>query len=153
MKMEYRLLFNNKKGFLMTRKPEILDDELIITFTDSPNNATAIFENSDGNSLYRLLKDETCSIPKSFLKAGVVKVTITVLDGTSVSPAYVCEGFFVNKQELFTLIHPEGIDVEKLLIDVLKDNEELKEKEKRNAVEIQELREKIDKLIEGYDFD
>ena len=80
MKMEYKLIKDCGKGFMLTREPETVSDELIVSFTGAPDDATAIFENSDGNSLYRLLKDETCAIPAAFLK-GCVKVTVAVLKG------------------------------------------------------------------------
>ena len=43
MKMEYKLIELVKKGFILTREPEVVTDELIITFTGAPDGATAIF--------------------------------------------------------------------------------------------------------------
>ena len=51
MKMEYKLIELVKKGFILTREPEVVTDELIITFTGAPDGATAIFENAGRNSL------------------------------------------------------------------------------------------------------
>ena len=77
MKMEYTCLKKTRKGFVLTRKPEMVDKELIITFSGAPSGATAIFENADGNSLYRLLADRTCVVPADFL-VGEIKVTVTI---------------------------------------------------------------------------
>ena len=39
--MEIKLL-NNKKGFILTRQPEVVEDKLYISFTNAPENATEI---------------------------------------------------------------------------------------------------------------
>ena len=62
MKMEYKLL-DNGVGVILTRQPEIVEDELFIDFADAPADATAIFETKGGNSYYRLLSDGLCSLP------------------------------------------------------------------------------------------
>ena len=41
MKMEYKVL-DNGTAVILTRQPELVYDELYITFTGAPANATAI---------------------------------------------------------------------------------------------------------------
>lgn len=153
MKMEYVLLFHSKKGYLLTRTPEVVDNELIISFSGAPNNATAIFENGAGNSIYRLLKDDTCAVPVDFLVDDFVKVTITVLDGVNIGPKYICESILIRKINNVLFVFPEGLDIQKELIDVRAENETIKESQKKLTIELQKLGEKVEKLIEGYDFD
>ena len=77
------------KGFITTRAPKIIEKELIISFLGAPQGATAIFENSNGHSLYRLLADKSCVIPSDFL-VGEITVTIVQLDGSSDAEKYHC---------------------------------------------------------------
>mgnify|MGYP000764053941 CR=1 FL=1 len=81
MKMEYQLL-NNYTGVVLTREPEFICDELYITFTGAPANATAIFERADGESAYRDLSEGLCGLDTDFLR-GSIKVTVVVLNGLS----------------------------------------------------------------------
>lgn len=69
MKMEYKLIELVKKGFILTREPEVVTDELIITFTGAPDGATAIFENADRAAWYASLTEEQKAEVQSWRKA------------------------------------------------------------------------------------
>lgn len=66
MNMEYKLLDDNT-GIILTRNPEKVSKNLFITFTGAPADATVIFENREGDSLYRKLEDNMCAVPTRFL--------------------------------------------------------------------------------------
>ena len=150
MKMEYKLIENVKKGFILTREPEQVDDELIITFTGAPNGATAIFENESGNSLYRQLKDETCSIPKDFMK-GSVAVTIAVLNGQSNAPKYKCESIFSKVVGGVLVVCPNGVDIPQEIISVYACMQDLNKHQNTLERSISELNEKLARLLDGWD--
>ena len=154
MKMEYKLIKDCGKGFMLTREPETVTDELIISFTGAPAFATAVFENEDGNSLYRLLKDDTCAIPADFLR-GRVKVTVAVLNGKDNAPKYTCEGIYTKPvpQCGGVVACPDGLDTAKEIIAVHGEIQELKNCVAALGKGIDALDEKLIKLLDGYDFE
>ena len=79
MQMEYKLLCD-KTGVILTRQPELVTDKLFITFTGAPEGATAVFERDDGNSMYRLIEGEICSLDAAFLR-GTIQCFLWVLLG------------------------------------------------------------------------
>ena len=150
MKMEYKLIENIKKGFILTREPEQVDDELIITFTGAPSGATAIFENESGNSLYRQLHDATCSIPKEFIK-GSVRVTIAVLNGQANAPKYRCEAIYSKIANGVLIVCPNGLDIPQEIIIVYACVQDLNNKQTTLTKAIDELNEKLARLLDGWD--
>lgn len=150
MKMEYKLIENIKKGFILTREPDEVGDELIITFTGAPNGATAIFENESGNSLYRLLKDETCSIPKEFIK-GSVTATVAVLNGQADAPKYRCEAIYSKSVGGVLVVCPGGLDIPQEIISVYACMQDLNNKQITLTKAIDELNEKLARLLDGWD--
>lgn len=147
--MEYKLIVHNKQGYILTRKPEKTRGDLIITFTGAPSGATAIFENSNGDSLYRLLADNTCSLPASFLK-GTISVTVTVLNGRK-SPKYVCEKMYAEPIANQVLIMPDGLDVAVELVSIHGKIDTLSADITNILSQQKALNESLQKLIEGYD--
>lgn len=153
MKMEYKLIEDCRKGFILTREPETVTGELLISFTGAPANATAVFENAEGNSLYRLLKDETCSIPADFLK-GCVKVTVAVLNGKEKAPKYACEGIYTKPvPPVGVVVCPNGIDTAKEIIAAHGEIQEIKNLITGLGKSLDTLNEKLVKLLDGYDFE
>lgn len=150
MKMEYKLIENIKKGFIVTREPEQVDDELIITFTGAPSGATAIFENESGNSLYRQLYDATCSIPKEFIK-GSVRVTIAALNGQSNAPKYRCETIYSKTVNGVLIVCPNGLDIPQEIISVYACMQDLNNKQTTLTKAIDEVNEKLARLLDGWD--
>lgn len=153
MKMEYKLIDLCGKGFILTREPETVTDELIISFTGAPANATAVFENAEGNSLYRLLKDDTCSIPADFLK-GCVKVTVAVLNGKEKAPKYICERIYTTPVPAGgVIVCPDGLDTAKEIISILGEMQAVKEDIVGLNKRFDTLDEKLVRLLDGYDFE
>lgn len=153
MKMEYKLIKDCLKGFILTREPETVTDELIISFTGAPAFATAVFENEDGNSLYRLLKDDTCAIPADFLR-GRVKVTVAVLNGKDNAPKYTCEGIYTKPvPSVGVIVCPDGLDIAQELISAHSETQELNKRLAELNKRFDTLDEKLVKLLDGYDFE
>ena len=152
MKMEYKLIEVARKGFILTREPEVVTDELIITFTGAPNNATAIFENGLGDSLYRLLNNGVCSVPAGFL-TGVVKCTVAVIDGAPKAPKFICESIYIKHTNGGVVCCPDGVDIPLQMIETLSQVQDIKNNLNELAKQQKTLSEKLDKLIEGYDFE
>lgn len=152
MKLEYRLLDSVNKGFILTRNPEVISSALIVLFTGSPNDATAIFENERGLFLYRALKDGTCLIPVDFL-VGNIKVTVAVLSGSVDAPKYKCESIFTKRVSDGVLICPNGIDIPMQIIEIFSEIQKIKKEIVTASCKHDELDKKVEKLLDGYDFD
>lgn len=153
MKMEYTCLKKVRKGFVLTRKPEMVDKELIITFSGAPSGATAIFENADGNSLYRLLADKTCSVPADFLVNGEIKVTVTLLNGKTDAEKFTCEPICVERKNGVILVYPNWLDLPMQIIEIYGELQGVKGGMEELFGKFDSLDKKVDKLLDGYDFD
>lgn len=148
--MEYKILKNYKSGILLTRQCEVVQEELIITFADAPENATAIFDNGN-DSLYRLLQNNTCKIPVSFL-SGSVSVSVAVLDGKTSSPAYVCEKIKATKIcDNKVAVSPDDGNLPEKICKMQVDMQEIVDRLSELTAKQTELEAKIEKIIEGYD--
>ena len=153
MKMEYTCLKKVRKGFVLTRKPEMVDKELIISFLGAPSGATAIFENADGNSLYRLLADKTCSVPADFLVNGEIKVTVTLLNGKADAEKFICEPICVERKNGVILVYPNWLDLSMQIIEIYGELQGVKGGMEELFGKFDSLDKKVDKLLDGYDFD
>lgn len=151
MQMEYKLISGIKRGFIATREPEVVEGELRITFTDAPENATAIFENKNGDSVYRLLSEGNCAVPESFLLKGNIKVTVVVLNGKPDAPKYICEDIYARVVNGAVVVCPNGINITAQIIELFaeieKTNGAMRVLEERQTA----LDAKLIKLLEGYD--
>ncbi len=149
MNMEYKLL-DNGKGFILTRQPEIVQRHLFITFSGAPENATAIFEKADGDSLYRQLQDNTCGLPAHFLD-GNIKVSVTVLDGSKNAPQWRCEEIKALKQTNGVLVCPNDMNIPAQMVEIQLEQQTIKEELVKLTDNYSELNKKLEKLLEGYD--
>ena len=152
MKMEYICLKKVGKGFLSTRKPEIVDKELIISFFGAPTDVTVIFENANGNSLYRTLTDNTCALPIDFL-VGEIRVVITLLNGKSKKLKIVCESICAEQKNGTTFVYPNGLDLPMQIIEIYSELQKMKCDMEEMHVKHNTLDAKVGKLLDGYDFD
>lgn len=155
MNMEYKLL-DSKKGFILTREPEIIDKNLYITFTGAPENATVIFESKiKGDTLYRELLDGMCCVPARFLcpiLEDVIKVTVVVLDGKS-NEKWQCEEMKTGKNisNNTIIVKPNDMNIPLQIVEVLLEQQKIKDDMKQLTDNFSELNQKLDKLLEGYD--
>ena len=150
MKMEYRLLCD-KTGVILTREPEIVSDELLIAFSGALDGYTAIFERDDGDSMYRQIKDENCSVSAAFLR-GSIKVTVANLDGSVKPKKWLCEGIkAVRLKNVGVLISPDDANLQNKVVKLQIGYAELKGKSDKQEQKISELETKLNKLLEGYD--
>ena len=121
--MEIKLL-NNKKGFILTRQPEVVEDKLYITFTNAPESDTAIFEHAN-DSLSRLLQDSCCEIPENFL-IGEIKITVAILNGEINSPKWECEGIKTPKaQDGHILIAANDMHLPEKTVEIQREEQEI----------------------------
>lgn len=149
MKMEYKIL-DNGTAVVLTRQPELVYDELYIDFSGAPSGATAIFE-VGGDSLYRLLHGETCSVPADKLN-GVVKVTVALLDGSARPRKWACEELLAEKQKSGgTLVSPNDMNLPQRFIELKMENEAIRQTNERIETRLKELEDKLERLLEGYD--
>lgn len=151
MKMEYKLL-DNGVGVILTRQPEIVEDELFIDFTDAPADATAIFETKGGTPYYRLLSDGLCSLPVKKI-IGEVKVTVALLNGETPPRRWLCEEFKVSIQRNGgALVAPNDMNLPQTVVELRLENQEIRASYKRLEERYEELKDMLKKIMEGYDF-
>ena len=151
MKMEYKLL-NSNGGVIMTRTPELVSDMLYVSFAGAPDKATAIFERDDGESSYKALFDGLCGIESDWLN-GSTKVTVAVLDGSTCSQRWFCEGFYANRLSGngVVLIYPDDMDMQKKIAKLQEEVSDLTAAKKELSDKYSELETKLNRLLEGYD--
>lgn len=148
--MEYRLL-KDGVGIITTREPELINDDLHITFMGAPKGATAIFERDDNVSAYRFLVDGKCKLDGEFIY-GVIRVVVAVLDSTSASKKWNCDSIRVKRfTNGITVVYHDEIDMREKIIKLQEDNSDLKETAKLLTEKYTELDTKLNKLLEGYD--
>ena len=150
--MEYTCLKKVHKGFILTRKPEFVGKELVISFSGSPAGATAIFENGKGDYLYRLLVDKTCAVPQDFL-VGEIKVTVTILDGSKDTGKYRCEPFCAERKEHLLLVYPNWLDIPTQIVELFGFINDLQCGMDKLSGKTEEIEKKVEKMLAGYDFD
>lgn len=150
--MEYKLIAGVNKGFILSRKPKVIRDMLTISFLGNTSGATAIFENENNISLYRELNNESCIIPADFLD-GNIKVAVVTLDGKEDSPKYKCESIFTKRVSDGVLICPNGIDIPMQIIEIFNEIGKIKKEMVTEAGKHDDLDKKVEKLLDGYDFD
>ncbi len=150
MKMEYKLL-DNATGVILTRQPEMVSEgeELYVQFNNNDPDATAIFERKGGDSLYRLLSDGLCSVPVAKL-CGVVSVTVANLNGKTPLKRWLCEEIKVEKESGGYLVSPNDMNLPQVVVSLRLENEELRSAQAKQEAEIQELREMLTEIMEGY---
>lgn len=136
----------------ITRNAEIVDKELAFSFSGAPPNSTAIFENGNGNSLYRPIEDGVCIVPADFL-TGTVKLTVTELNSRNSAKKFACEEIFTEHKNGALIVYPSGLDIPVQIIEICTQMQEFYEYTQELSKIQDKLGEKLDKLLEGYDFD
>ena len=144
------ILLSNYVGIIKTREPVLIDKIFSVEFDGAPEGSTAIFERSDGESVYRELVNGCCEIQSEWL-VGEIKIVVAILDGT-MRQRWFCEGVKavpqLNRQ---VLIYPYDIDFQGKIARLQEENAKLQDEVKKHAEKILELETKLIKLLEGYD--
>lgn len=148
--MNYTLL-NNKKGIVLSRKPEIVKGDLLVRFYGAPEGVTAIFEREDGESLYRALTGEECTVPAGFLR-GKLRVYIAALSGNPRAPRWVCEGLLAETEHGVTVVAPDDEELEQRFIEMQIEESAMRETIGNLFKEVEDLKAQLEKIMEGYDF-
>lgn len=148
----YKIFENTKKGFIVSREPFTLTakDELGVSFENAPENGTAIFEDANGKSLYRRIVNGECFVPASFLTSKL-NVGITVFSGSTTK--YQCESLCCKVFDNHIIVCANGIDAPVEIVNVYKELEAVKQNNKALQEELAKANKKLEKILEGYDFD
>lgn len=151
MEYTYKLL-NDGAGVVLTRQPEILEGDLIVTFLDAPVGAVALFKSGEDTECYRELSGAgSCLVPRRMLK-GTVEVSVTCYDGTVAPQRWCCESLIANTLPNGTVVlMPDDNNLPLEVVDLKIANHKIRE-------DFAELEEKFNKLsdtftsmMEGYD--
>ena len=134
------------KGSIIDRAPLEICDEIVLEFEDAPTECAAVVTTSDGVSYYRKLEDGKCVLP---ILHGILKVQIKRF-GTRIE-TWNCEGLKIVKiGENRAMIYPENQDIHAELIRVLRENQQIRDEQKRLEGEILATNERLNKAFEGW---
>lgn len=144
-RLKYICYKNTNKGFLLTRNPKLVEKELTISFSNAPQNATAIFSNEEGTNLYRDLKDNACVIPLQFL-VGEIKVAVADL-GDSLADRCLCESFYAERKGELLFVYPNGMDMPVQVVELYGELQKLKTELLKRDAKLSQL----EKRVESYE--
>ena len=148
--MEYKLL-NNGRAVLVTRKPEVIYDDLTVSFSGAPEGATAVIEIL-GITLYRDIKDGVCSIPWEKLK-GDIKITVMHLNGTIPTPTWSCDEISAEAlKDEGILIYPNSLDLERIISDLRLENDHIRQENEDNKKTLKAIQTRLEDIMNAYDF-
>ena len=148
--IEYKLL-NDGSGVLLSRQPMLVDNKTIsFKFNGGKNGATAIFINEKGHSFYREIENDICTIPKEAF-IGIVKVKVSLFDGTVNSPRWICEELQTHEKNGLILVAPNDTNLSATVVNLKIEISNLKEKIESQDKKIKKIEEKIKNTFDGYD--
>ena len=150
--VEYQLFEHEKKGIILKRATVSHDKEkdLIVRFMNAPPGGMAIFETSDERTVYRRIKNCECCVPRSFLN-GVISVTYVVFSGNTVK--YQCENIYALDAGEKVVICPGGVNLETEVINLNLKIDILSKNYNELNGQLEKLNKKLEKILDGYDFD
>lgn len=149
MKLKYKLL-DSGEGILITRQPKLIPEEVYVSFSGAPPDATAIFKTSE-DSFYRNLTNGGCTAPINRMN-GEVSVTVCVLNGTGTAPKWTCEGIVCEKHKHGgTLVFPNDMNIPQRFADIKIEFDEHKKYVKKLEEKLGALENKLSEILEGYD--
>ena len=137
-------LFKDGKGVVADRMPKKFKANVTLNFGEDTVGCTLILKNASGNVSYRELKSGRATIPIELLDGDI---SVIVADLSNSDKRYQCEGLVCKKEDGFTWIMPEGLNLPLEISECKKAVEDLR-KEFRGLYELV-LQLKAD--YEGYD--
>lgn len=151
MSMKYSLL-RNGVGVILTRHLHVADNSIRFSFENAPLNATVIFDRDDGTSLYRRLDNGECDISVRYLRGGVFRVTVAVLDSGN-SSKWKCEEIRATMLPSGEIcISPNDMDLPQRVVDLYVENEKLHREVEDLTGKIKALEDRLQALYDGHDF-
>ena len=138
---------NNGRAVLVTREPQFVDEELVLEFNDTPEGYVAIVQIGD-KKYYRNIREGRCSIAKSLLKSGPVKVTVVKDD--ELRPVYEGDELYALCREGVVVIEGNTLEYDRLLAEQRCEIDELREDNAEFKAELLQFREEFDRLYKGY---
>lgn len=144
--MLYRIC-NNGRAVLVTREPQFVDAELVLEFDDTPEGYVAIVHIGD-KKYYRNIREGRCSIAKSLLKSGPIKVTVVKDD--ELRPIYEGDELYALCREGVVVIEGNTLEYDRLLTEQRCEIDELREDNAEFKAQLLQFREEFDRLYKGY---
>ena len=150
--IRYKLL-DTGKGIILTREPKQKHDEAEFDFGLLDGNAVAIFEFKDGRSSYKKLAGGACRLPLDIVEEESISICVAILDGSPEPVKWSCEAVKVKPIEGGNgyIVYPDDIDLQKLLLQLVLENEQIREDGKETNKRIDALQDKLKTIMEGYD--
>ena len=144
--MKYAL-FDTMQGTVVDRTPEEVTDEILLEFEDVPDGCSAMVSAESGYSYYRKIdEDGKCVLPVMYGTLGVkVKRFGAKID------TWDCEGFkVIGMGGGRAIMYPANQNIHEELIRVLRENQQIRNEQKRLEGEILATNERLNKAFEGW---
>ena len=149
MKVEYKLL-DNHVGVLLSRQPEVIEDELTICFVGAPSDSVATFSEKGGRPCLRKLTDGECTFPVRKL-SGEITVSVSSVEGNALMK-WICDELkFTHISKKQTLIAPNDLLLPFAVAELRLENQELRGMVAELDDKIKKLDERLESIMEGYD--
>jgi len=145
--MKYKLMTTGK-GIIVTRKPKFYLGDIEFIFEGAPPGSTVIFKDSEKKEFYRLMEDGVAVLDGKKIK-GTTAVTVISKDRKRV---WNCESFNADAHFDGVLIMPDDADLQAEIAQLKIEEEEMRACMASFTKGLDELKEKYEKLTEGYDF-
>ena len=143
--IKYKIL-DTGRAFIITREP-VLVENLSFEFIDAPKGCTVIFESDNKHLLRELDENNSCSVPTDKFN-GVVKVTVTLLNGRAKSQKWICEELYAKSVKESTLISPNVMNLPKSISELAIENERIRRDNETIHKELTDAKDRIT-LLEG----
>ena len=147
--MIYKLLDTNT-GVILTRQQHVVKGEAKIEVKGAPDGANIIFI-TENREFVRKLECGFCVAPVAKMN-GTVSVCVKALNERGRVRTWNCEGIVVTQLgEGNVLLVPDDMDMPAKFVQLLAENQEMRENMHKLENTIKELSQKVDGMLEGWD--
>lgn len=149
----YKVLDKYKKGVIINRAVEVVQDNLTLQFLNARPDMTAIISNKQSDaSIYRKLDRLQCvTVPKDFL-SGDMRVSLTIMDRKKVHPFIACEELHVQSDSNgYLFVSPNDDNLPEIMAQIQISLQECYTYCQKLEAQYLALNAKLEKTLEGYD--
>ena len=157
-KLHYTIYPSTQTGLVQTREPNIVQIQDTLEFIFEPAlpettpETTAIFENADGNTLYRQLAQTACTIPASFLN-GTLKICLADMHGNKMPTKLNCEPLTTKRTPQGILVYPSDADLPKQIAALHNEVQKVSTTLETLTKQYKKTEQAVETMLNGYDFD
>lgn len=147
--IKYRI-FDSGRGFIVTRRPVVQSESVRLRFEGLPDGTTVMIERGDGMTIYK--KPVGYCVDVALKGEETYKVTASLFDTSARPERWACEGIRTeNLQDGTVLVMPDDNDLPDEVIRLREDNEDLRRELNELKNKTDEMKDMIERIMEGHD--